>query len=264
MRKLTVTALALVAVLAVAAVAYAANTYEVTPASVAPHGKGSKRRPQPKKVRFGFRVGTDNGNVSTPVQRYAVNFEGLTFYGKYLPKCKFSQVKANPVSPRCKRAKVGQGVIEARAGAAGSPSAAAVKCNAELTLYNVGTGFGFRIDAGPSVFVTGPVNGRASCPQNQHTAINARVRKAKVGGIAGGSLTWTVPTELRHAGPLDIGLVDVASTVSGRARRIKVGRRHLRVSLLSATGCKGGSRIVQVKFTDESNVTRPAQKTGPC
>jgi hypothetical protein len=264
MRKLTVAAVALVGVLVVAAVAYAANTYTVTPASSTPHGKGSKKHPLPKKVLFGFRVATDNGNISSPIKKYAINFEGLTYFGKHMPKCKFAQANTNPVSSKCKKAKVGGGIVEAKAGPTGSPASAAVKCNVKLTLYNIGTGFAIRIDGGPGIFVTGPVNGRANCPQNQHRAINGHLKKAKVGGISGGSLTFTVAQELRHIGPLDVGLVNVSSTLSRTVRRVKVGGKRLKVSILSATGCKGSTRIVQVKFTDEMNVTTPAQKTGPC
>jgi hypothetical protein len=264
MRKLTVVALALVGVLVVAAVAYAANTYTVNPASSSPAGKGSKRKPLPKKVLFGFRVATDNGSVSSPIQKYAINFEGLTYFGKYLPKCKFSQANLGTVSSKCKKAKVGSGIVEALAGPKGSPASAAVKCNINLSLYNIGTGLAIRIDGGPGTFVTGPVNGRSNCPQNQHRAINGRIKKAKVGGISGGSLKFTVASELRHIGPLDVGLVNVTSTLNRKPRTVKIGRKRLKVSILSATGCKGSTRLVQVKFTDEQNVTTPAVKTGPC
>jgi hypothetical protein len=264
MRKLTVVVLALVGVLVAAAVAYAANTYTVTPASSTPHGKGSKKKPLPKKVLFGYRVATDNGSISSPIKTYAINFEGLTYFGKKLPKCTYAQTNANPVSSKCKKAKVGGGIIEAKAGPTGSPASAAVKCNLKLSLYNIGTGFGIRIDGGPGVFVTGPVNGRANCPQNQHRSINGKITKAKVGGISGGSLKFNVAQELRHIGPLDVGLVNVSSSVSGKARKVKIGHKRLKVSVLSATGCKGSTRIVQVKFTDESGKTTPAQKAGPC
>ena len=56
MRKLLIAVLAVVAVLAVASVAVATNVYNVHLGSTTVKGKGSKAKPIPTGLKFGFKV----------------------------------------------------------------------------------------------------------------------------------------------------------------------------------------------------------------
>ncbi len=117
MRKLSIAAIAAIAVLAFGGVAYAANLYGLPIASTSPKGVGSPSKPFPTGVKFGYTVKDENGPRGAPVEGYKIAFQGLTTkYAKNFPKCKFSDTAPDAplstIEAKCKKAKVGSGRIE--------------------------------------------------------------------------------------------------------------------------------------------------------
>ena len=171
MRKLYVFAATAIAVLAFAAVAYAENTYTVG-GSAAPKGKGSKSKPLPIALKFNFGVGnTDSTLRGSPIPIYAIGSEGLVTYPKLFPTCTFSQATSTTVSPACKKAKTGGGLVQAVVGAASDLSLAnSLYCNIKLNLYNISGagsqgGMAIRLDVEPRVVWPQQLGCRADVPR---------------------------------------------------------------------------------------------------
>ena len=261
MRKVLICgALAGALVLAVAGIAYAVNTYTVDPASTTPKGAGSKKKSTAKKVEFGFKAQDSSGGRASPIKKYKINFQGIKYFGKNFKKCKISDANGNDHATKCKKAKVGEGVVH---NLAGQPNdirpQSQVKCNLKLTVYNLGKGFALRLDGGPGVVVDG-----SDCPLAVGQAINAPFKKVKLGGIKSASLQFDVPSNLRHNVGLDVSVSSVSSTISSKKRKVKIGKKKRKVSVLSSVACKGKHRDISVDFTDETNNTVTATKTIDC
>ena len=93
MRKLLIAVLAVVAVLAVASVAVAANVYKVHLGSTTVKGKGTKAKPIPTGLKFGFQVEeSDPTKRATVIEEYAIGSEGLVANPKLFPKCNFTEL----------------------------------------------------------------------------------------------------------------------------------------------------------------------------
>ena len=78
MRKLSIVAIAAIAVLAFAGVAYAANVYDLPTAVTKPKGVGSPNKPVPAGVQFDYTVKDEAGPRGAPVETYKIAFQGLT------------------------------------------------------------------------------------------------------------------------------------------------------------------------------------------
>ena len=100
MRKLAIFAVTTF-VLAIAAVAYAqtTNTYTVT-GGTSPTKAGSKKKPVPVQVKFGYTVGTTNGDRPSPVKKYSIRFAGLNVNTKPFPKCSATTLENEGPSER--------------------------------------------------------------------------------------------------------------------------------------------------------------------
>ena len=76
MRKLLIAVLAVLAVLAVTSVAVATNVYNVHLGSTTVKGKGSKSKPIPTGLQFGFKVeDSDSTKRGTVIEEYAIGSE---------------------------------------------------------------------------------------------------------------------------------------------------------------------------------------------
>jgi len=86
MRKMVIAVTAMF-VLSMAAYAYAQqeNTYSVT-AKTSPTRAGSKSKPVPVGISFGYQVGEASGNRPSPVKRYSIRFKGLRVNPGVAPK----------------------------------------------------------------------------------------------------------------------------------------------------------------------------------
>lgn len=281
MRKLSVAAIAAVAVLAFSGVAYAANLYGLPIASTAPKGAGSPTKPFATGVKFGYTVKDTNGPRGAPVKTYKIAFQGLTSkYAKSLPKCKFSDVSPDAplatIQSKCKKANVGSGRVESLVATENvvpptvpptpnnNPNDVLAYCNLQLTLYNLGYGLAIRLDADNTTLPTSQ-SGPFGCIVSTHRAIEAKFKNIKIGGVASSSLNFDVPDDLRHNSGLAITVANTESTVKKKTTKVKIKGKQRTVGLYSSIGCgKGKKREIRVTFVDENNVSSNSSKKVGC
>ena len=261
-RRILVIALALVGVLAVAGVAYAVNTYSLDKASTTPGGKGTSTKPVPKKVVFSYSTGTNDGTRAKVIQAYDIGFQGLRSYSKNVKHCTFAQASQKSlaaVQASCSKAAAGGGTVANFFGASNDPNAK-TPCNLKLRIYNIADGkaggLALRLDRDKP----------ADCAIDPATAINAKFRKTKIAGKESSNLRFTVPDNLKHPIPgFDNSVTNVTSSVSRKTAKVRIKGHRRTVGLLSSVACgKAGKRLIQVKFTDESNVSQSVKKSVKC
>jgi hypothetical protein len=257
-RKILVAVLALVGVLTVAAVAYAVNTYKLDKASTTPGGTGTSLKPVPKKVVFSFSTNTTDGTRAKVIKSYDIGFQGLRSYSKNIKRCSFtegSQKDLAAVKKVCAKAFAGQGTVNNFAGPSNAPNTK-IPCKLQLRLYNTGGGLVLRLDRGAT----------GDCPFDPSAAINAKFRKTKIGGKESVNLRFNVGDNLKH--PItgfDNSLTNVTATVLRKTAKVKIKGKTRTVGLLSSVACgKGKTRLISVKFTDESNATANVTKKVKC
>ena len=279
MRKLLVAAMSLAAVMAVAGVAFAANTYTVDLAKSSP-GKGTRAKPIPTKLDFGYSVGDTEGKRPFVIREYRIAAEGTYTFPKARPRCTFDQATDPNVtdpaqlSAACRKANVGTGSINNLAGAPPPPDSnrdQKLPCNVKLTLINISTGdprfpktvsqirkrggIAIRIDTDPP-----------DCPIPVHEALAAPFYDTKIEGIPTSELRFTVPDTLAHPGGLDNSVVNVVSRIkklTGKVpvrRGVPVATAKRTVGFYSLVGRKGRTRTTRVTFIDESGAKSTAIK----
>jgi hypothetical protein len=258
MRKLSIAVVALVAAVSVASVAFAANVYTVHLGSTTVKGKGSKARPIPTGLKFGFQVTeSDASKRATVVEKYAIGSEGLVTNPKLFPKCAFSDMDAEPTVPaKCTKALVGTGLVKNAAGPSTDQSlSVSTPCNLGLRLYNSGSGMIIRLDGGPPAAPSFESD-QKGCALPIHTAINAKFVKRTIGGVASSDLVFTVPQNLKH--PLagtDNSIRRSDNLIQLKATRANGKRR----GFYEKVGCKGSTREVRAKFITEATATQGPQ-----
>ena len=268
MRKLSIAVLAIAAVAALASVAFAANVYKVHLGSTTKPGKGTKAKPIPTGLKFGFQVEeTDPNKRATVIEKYAIGSEGLVTNPKFFPKCAFSNLDNEPSAPaKCKKALVGTGLVKNAAGPSSDQSlSSSTPCNLKLTLYNSGNGMIIRLDGGPPIPPSFESD-QVGCALPIHTAINAKFKKRKIAGVIASDLVFTVPQNLKHplAG-IDNSIRRSDNLIKLKAKRVRGKRR----GFYEKVGCKGGKRTVRAQFTTEATAGQPPQtftatKNGKC
>ena len=257
MRRLTIAALALTATLSLAGAALAANVYTVD-GSAKPRGKGSKKKPRPISLKFDFQVESDNPAVrGTPIERFAIGSEGLVTYPERFPTCTYSQANRDgSPSPKCRRAKVGSGLVQNIVGPAASPTVK-IFCNLKLNLYNIrgvgrNGGMAIRLDGDPKEPPLSSPNDRTiNCPTPLHGAIKARFAKTRIAGVPADELRFTVPPELLHPSGLDTTVRNTISKIAKKVRKKRIRGKKRKVGYYSSIGCKGRKRTIRATFTDE-------------
>ncbi len=272
MRKLSIVAIAAVAVLAFAGVAYAANVYDLPTAVTKPKGVGSPLKPVPTGVQFGYTVKDELGPRGAPVETYKIAFQGLTHkYAKKFPACKFADTAPDAplaaIEAKCSKAKVGSGRIESLVttdAQATNPNSVLFYCNLELTLYNLGYGLAIRLDADNTTQPTSQ-DGPIGCIVPTHRAIEAKFKNIKIGGVPSSSLNFDVPADLRHNSGLTITVGNTESTVDKKVTKVKIGKKKRKVGLYSSIGCgKKKKREIRVTFVDENGVSSNKSKKVGC
>jgi hypothetical protein len=244
LRKVSIVVAAAAALLCFAAVALAqTNTYTVS-------GKiasgGSKKKPKPVAVDFGYTVGTAEGTLASPVKTYKIHLDGVYGNADFVSKkCAASKLNAmsTPDDSSCPSAsKVGTGSVDALVGTAGQPIDGAIKCHLDLRIY-----------AGTKKSLTLFLSGKMpTCITNVNQAIDAKFST----DAKGGNLTFTVPDQLLHQVGLDISVTKVTSKI----KKLGKGTKGLFVS----KGCKG-TRNVEVTFTAESGQSaKQSNSAGKC
>jgi hypothetical protein len=270
MRKLVIAAVAAIAAIALASVAYAANHYDVHVAKTTPVAKGSAKKPVPIALDFGYLVTGDTPQLrATPIIQYRIGAEGLVTYPKVAKSCKFAEAFSSTISPKCKKAKVGQGIVINKFGASNDPSALGI-CNLKLTLYNLSDagklgGLAIRLDGDPPA-PTDPNSRQPGCPLAVHQAIKAPYFKTKIDGLPASELRFDVPNNLVHpVGGVDNSVREAVSHVNKIVGKAKVKGKKRKVGFYSAVGCKGKNRTTRVQFKDESGTLFTANDTdGKC
>lgn len=277
MRKFLIAALAAAAVLAVAGIAYAENRYEVD-GNTNPRAKGTPTKPKPVSLNFSYSVrDSDPLNRGVPVFQYRIGAEGLVTYPDAFPSCSGGINGVNgptlaAVTSKCRRAKVGEGVILVLVGARTAPLITqGQNCVIKLTLWNLKPGnygqFGrigrkegglaIRLDADqptPPVLDDSVIDAAGGkCLAAQHKAILAPYKKVRIKGVTSDELRFTVPNDLLHSVPgLDNTVRDVTSRIRRRTAQRRVAGRRRTVGFYNAIGCKGNTRSIQVTFVAEA------------
>jgi hypothetical protein len=235
LRKVSIVVAAAAALLCFAAVALAqTNTYTVS-------GKiasgGSKKKPKPVGVQFGYTVGTQENTLASPVKTYKIHLDGVygnaDFVSKKCPASKLNAMSTPDDSTCPSASKVGSGSVEALVGTAGQPvTADTIKCHLDLSIY-----------AGTKKSLTLFLEGK---PPTCITVVNQAIDAKFTTDAKGGNLTFTVPDELLHQVGLDISVTNVKSTIKKLGKGTK--------GLFTSKGCSG-TRNVEVTFTAESGQT---------
>ena len=270
MRKLSIAAMTAISVLALAGVALAANVYTVD-GSTKPGGKGTKSKPVPILLKFDFQVESDDPTVrGTPIEQFKIGSEGLVTYPELFKACTFSQANRDgSISPACKKAKVGSGLVQNIVGPASSPTVK-IFCNLRLGLYNLSGmgkngGMAIRLDGDPKEpALQNPTDKTINCPTAIHGAIKAKFAPTKIGGMPADDLRFSVPAELLHPSGLDTTVRNTISTILKKTATKRIGGKSRTVGFYSKVGCKGGKRTIQATFTDEQGDVFKATKQGKC
>jgi hypothetical protein len=269
MRKTLIAASTAIAALAFASVALAANVYTVN-GSTKPSGKGSTSKPLPIQLNFDFQVESDDPTLrGTPIEKYAIGAEGLVTYPKAAKTCTFSQANASNVSSKCKKAKVGDGLVQNLVGPASAPTVK-IFCNLKLALYNISGagkngGMAIRLDGDPKQPpLSNPNDKTINCPTPIHGAIKATWVKTKIGGLPASDLRFTVPADLLHPSGLDTTVRNTVSKILKKTGKVKIKGKKRTVGLYSSIGCKGGKRTIQATYTDEQGDVFRATKQKKC
>jgi hypothetical protein len=250
MRRLAVLSTAVALVVALAAVAYAAqvNTYTAS-GKTSPSAAGSKKKPVPVQLKFGYTVGEEGGQRPSPVKRYTIGFQGLQSNGGLFPKCSAQAINdAGDDSGCAKGSVVGTGFVKNAAGASANPADRSIPCNLNLKIYNSGQGKA-------ALYLSGTPP-QCAIPISQ--AIDAKYVK-----IPGGqALQFEVPANLLHpVAGIDNAVVEVTSTIKKMTKKSKGKTRgYYEV----AGGCKGGKRGIEVSFLSEAGETKSAKGTASC
>jgi len=253
MRRLGALGAALGAVLLVAAIAWAQqqNVYSVT-ASVVPSKKGSKAKPVPVGVKFGYKVDEATGKQPSAVKNYKISLYGVKSNGKFFKTCSSSKISGagNNDSGCPAAAKVGSGTIDNFVYQSADPTGAGgFPCSKKVNLWNAG-------QDKLVIFVFGDpaqCGGVGALPP-----IDAKYVKGEGGGQA---LTFDVPPTVLHpiAG-LTVAVRSVQSSVTKKTVK-KNGKAH---GYYESVGCKGSKRPVVVTFTPESGAPATAMANASC
>jgi hypothetical protein len=264
MRKLLIAALAVVAVLAVASVAVATNVYNVHLGSTTVKGKGSKAKPIPTGLKFGFKVeDSDSTKRATVIEQYAIGSEGLVTNPKLFPKCDFTQLDDATVPASCSKALVGSGLVKNAAGPStpgpGGERALSdsTPCNLQLRLYNDGDGMTLRLDSNGRPIPPNFESDDVGCALPIATAINGKFVKRKIGGVTASDFVFSVPQNLKHP------LSGIDNSVRRSDNLIKLKKKTVngkKRGFYEKVGCKGGKRLVRATFITEATASQPSQK----
>jgi hypothetical protein len=259
MRKLLIAVLALAAVVAVASVAVAANVYTVHLGSTTVKGKGSKAKPIPTGLKFGFKVEeSDASKRATVIEQYAIGSEGLVTNPKNFPKCNFTDLDDATVPAKCAKALVGEGLVKNAAGPSNDQSlAVSTPCNLQLRLYNDGDGMTLRLDSNGKPIPPNFESDTVGCALPIATAINGKFKTVKIGGVTSSDLVFTVPQNMKHPlSGVDNSVRRSDNKIFLTAKRIRGQRR----GFYEKIGCKGNKRTVRATFITEATSSQPSQK----
>ena len=218
MRKIT--ALAVAGTLAVvASMAFAAqtNTYTVE-GNVTPVKVGTKAKPTPVELFFGYTVAEVDGKRPALIDQYEIFFENGQTNAGLFPKCTAASIDAAQSDSHCpKGSLMGTGIVQNKAGSSTDETSQAVTCNLTLRLHNGGV-------EGKRQFFTLYLHGAPdpdpakNCPLALDKAIKAEFVKKRNGT----ALVFKVDDTLLNPAPgFDNAVVNVESTVNKVTKKVK-------------------------------------------
>jgi hypothetical protein len=238
--------------------------------------RGSAFRPLPVGIKFGYTVADeDPANRATVVRQYRIASESLVTYPGIFPSCTLSQALQSRISRKCRKARLGGGIVLNVAGASADPSQKVV-CNLKLTLSNVTRrsarpsrkarrsrgALAIRLDGDPPQ-PADPASRTPGCTLPVHTAIYAPFTTVRLGGLPASELRFAVPDNLIHPAPrIDNSVRDAVSKVRRKTRRARLGRRVRRLGY-NSMGCRR-KRTTRVTFVDEQGRRFTAFKDTRC
>ena len=253
MRK-KVIALTAMFVLSIAAYAIAqatqVNTYEVT-ASTNPTRAGSKSKPVPISLSFGYKVGEQSGQRPSVIRKYSIRFAGVRVNPSAAATCSNATLNREGPDGCPSKSIVGTGFIENETGATNNPADKSIECNAQLSVVNLG-------NMRASIYVEGDPNQsdpRRKCAIELASGIPAKF----VNRGSENSLDFSVPESLAHPGSPAI-----SNAVVNVTSRIKKMTRRGKGFFESRGGCVSGKRRVRVIFTPETGPTVTEATTARC
>src|SRR3954454_6164422 len=257
MRRVAAIVAALVGILVVAGIAYAQaqnNTYTVS-ASTSPTGKGSKAKPNPAGLKFGYTVNEASGLQPAAVKTYKIDFYGIKTNGARFPKCTFQQISQAQSGDDCPAgAQVGSGNLQSTVYTTGNPSDPnAFNCVKSLAVFNAGKGKAV-------LLLTGP--GDQCAGVSQPFIIDAKY----VSGAGGGSsLQFDVPPTGLHPIPqLTVAVRNVTSSINRVRKTIGSGKKKRTYGYYESVGCLGAKRPVKVTFTQEDGKSASSSTNATC
>jgi hypothetical protein len=268
MRKLLIAVLALAAVLAVASVAVATNVYTVHLAKTTVKGKGTKAKPIPTGLSFGFKVeDSDASKRGTVIEKYSIGSEGLVTNPKLFPKCDFTELDDPTVPAKCAKALVGEGLVKNAAGPSqpgpnGERALAdSTPCNLQLRLYNDGDGMTLRLDSNGKGIPPNFESDAVGCALPIATAINGKFVKRRIKGVVASDLDFTVPPNLRHPlSGVDNSVRRSDNKIFLTSKKIRVRGKRVKRGFYQKVGCKGNKRTVRATFVTEATSSQAPQK----
>lgn len=235
----TVAVLALGGLTAVAFAQSQVNKYTME-GSVSPARSGSKAKPVPVQLKFGFQVSEASGNRPSPIKTYSIGFYGGSSNGGPFPKCTAAQINAAQSDSVCpKGSEVGSGFVNNAAGNSNDPTDKSIPCDLSLKIYNSGRNRA-------ALFLSG---NPPQCVIPISQAIDAKFVSAF--GGKGQALEFTVPANLLHpVTGIDNAQTNVTSTIRKITKRVK-GRT---VGYFQATQkCPKSRKFpIEVTFTSEA------------
>lgn len=258
MRKLRILAMAVAGLMVFAAVALAVQENEYTVSGkVTPTKAGTKKKPIPIGLDFGYTVSEKDGDRPALINKYSIHFAGLQVNSAVAKACTAEQIDRDQSDVNCpKGSLVGTGNVENKAGASADETADTIACHLDLRIHNGGNNhLTLFLSGGPSP--NGPTDPK-NCPLNVAKAIDARFVKRSNGT----SLVFEVDDTLLHpAEGFDNAVVFVESTIKKITKTIGGKKRGF---FESAGKCRGGKSQVKVTFRQVSGVKETVASTMKC
>ena len=258
MRKII--ALAVAGLMAIAAVAVATgpqeNAYGVS-GSVSPTNSGTKKKPTPSSLKFGYTVDEKSGRRPALINKYNIHFAGMQVNTNLFPKCSAESIDAQQSDAHCpKGSLMGTGYVKNATGATADDTDRSLACYLTLKLYNQG-------DNGAAIYLHGEQKpAGAADPQNCPLAVDKAIDASFVRNPTGTALQFTVDQTLLNPAPgFDNAVIEVSSTVRKATKKVKGKTRGWFESI---GGCKNKKRAITVTFTPISGATQKVQKLVPC
>lgn len=257
MRKIITLAIAGLLAFAAVALAVQENSYTVDGAT-SPTSAGSKKKPVPVQVKFGYTVAEKSGKRPALIKQYSINFAGLQVNGSLFKGCSAAKIDQDQTDANCpKGSLMGQGNVENNAGQTANEADKpdALKCHLDLKFYNAGKNKAtLYLKGGPS----DPRGPAKSCPLDVNKAIDATFVKRATGT----SLVFDVDETLLHPAPgIDNAVVQVNSTIRKATKKVKGKTRGF---FESAGKCRNGKSGIKVTFRQVDGSKQTVSTTGKC